>query len=87
MKFVDEVKITISSGRGGPGAVTFRRESMQPRGGPDGGDGGKGGDVVIRTSKHINSLFDFCSVVHCDGSPCLHRCFKHFHVFAGKFFE
>lgn len=71
MKFVDEVKITISSGRGGPGAVTFRRESMQPRGGPDGGDGGKGGDVVIRTSKHINSLFDF-------------RTYKKYHAENGK---
>lgn len=59
MKFVDEVKITIASGRGGPGAVTFRRESYAPRGGPDGGDGGKGGDVIFRTSKHINSLVDF----------------------------
>lgn len=59
MKFVDEVKITISSGRGGPGAVTFRREAFAPRGGPDGGDGGKGGDVIFRTSKHINSLVDY----------------------------
>ena len=59
MKFVDEVKITVASGRGGPGAVTFRRESFAPRGGPDGGDGGKGGDVIFRTSKHINSLVDF----------------------------
>lgn len=59
MKFVDEVKITIASGRGGPGAVTFRRESYAPRGGPDGGDGGRGGDVIFKTSKHINSLVDF----------------------------
>lgn len=59
MKFVDEVKITISSGRGGPGAVTFRREAFAPRGGPDGGDGGKGGDLIVRTSKHINSLVDY----------------------------
>jgi GTP-binding protein len=59
MKFVDEVKIKISSGHGGPGAVSFRRESMTPRGGPDGGDGGKGGDVIFKTSKHINSLVDF----------------------------
>lgn len=59
MKFVDEVKLTISSGRGGPGAVTFRREAFAPRGGPDGGDGGKGGDVIFKTSKHINSLVDF----------------------------
>lgn len=59
MKFVDEVKITIASGRGGPGAVSFRRESFAPRGGPDGGDGGKGGDVIFRTSRHINSLVDY----------------------------
>lgn len=59
MKFIDEVKITIASGRGGPGCISFRRESGMPRGGPDGGDGGKGGDVIIRTSKHINSLVDF----------------------------
>ena len=61
MKFVDEVKISISSGHGGPGSVSFRRESMSPRGGPDGGDGGKGGDVLFKTSRHINSLVDIKS--------------------------
>lgn len=61
MKFVDEVKISISSGRGGAGAVSFRRESMTPRGGPDGGDGGRGGDVIFKTSRHINSLVDIKS--------------------------
>src|SRR3989344_5257590 len=61
MKFVDEVKITISSGHGGPGSVSFRRESGTPRGGPDGGDGGKGGDVIFKTSRHINSLVDIKS--------------------------
>lgn len=59
MKFIDEVKISVSSGHGGAGCVSFRRESGSPRGGPDGGDGGKGGDVIIRTSRHINSLVDF----------------------------
>lgn len=58
MKFIDEVRITVASGRGGPGCISFRRESMQARGGPDGGDGGKGGDLVVRTSRHINSLVD-----------------------------
>ncbi len=58
MKFIDEVKITLASGRGGQGCVSYRRESLMPRGGPDGGDGGKGGDVIIRTSRHINSLVD-----------------------------
>lgn len=59
MNFIDEVNIVIASGNGGKGSVSFRRESMTPRGGPDGGDGGKGGDVVIRVSKNINSLVDY----------------------------
>lgn len=58
MKFIDEVKITIASGRGGQGCVSFRRESLLPRGGPDGGDGGKGGSVILRSSRHLNSLVD-----------------------------
>lgn len=64
MKFIDEVQIKVSSGRGGPGAVSFRRESFAPRGGPDGGDGGKGGDVIVRTTKHLNSLMDFKPFKH-----------------------
>ncbi len=59
MKFIDEVHITLESGRGGPGAVSFRREAFAPRGGPDGGDGGKGGDVIFKTTTHLNSLVDF----------------------------
>lgn len=59
MKFIDEVKIVVASGRGGPGHVSFRRESYAPRGGPDGGDGGRGGDVVFKVNRHINSLVDF----------------------------
>lgn len=62
MKFIDEVEIQIESGRGGPGAVTFRREAFAPRGGPDGGDGGKGGDVIVRATPHLNSLVDFRSL-------------------------
>lgn len=61
MKFIDEVRLSVSSGHGGPGCVSFRRESGSPRGGPDGGDGGKGGDVIVRTSRHINSLVDYKS--------------------------
>lgn len=59
MKFIDEVQITVASGHGGAGAVSFRREAFAPRGGPDGGDGGKGGDVILRTSQHLNSLVDY----------------------------
>jgi GTP-binding protein len=59
MKFIDEVKITLASGKGGGGCVSFRREAMTPRGGPDGGDGGKGGDVILKVAKNLNSLVDF----------------------------
>lgn len=59
MKFVDEIQLTVASGKGGPGCVSFRREAMTPRGGPDGGDGGKGGDLILRVAPHLNSLVDF----------------------------
>ncbi len=59
MKFVDEVSISVRSGKGGPGAVSFRKESMSPRGGPDGGDGGRGGNVVFYVSPQISSLLDY----------------------------
>ena len=59
MKFVDEVSITVKSGKGGAGSVSFRRESMQARGGPDGGDGGKGGNLVFRATHQLNSLLNY----------------------------
>ncbi len=59
MRFVDEVKITIISGNGGNGCVSFRREKYIPFGGPDGGDGGNGGNVFFQADKGINTLVKF----------------------------
>ena len=59
MRFVDEVKIHVRAGDGGSGCVSFRREKYVPKGGPDGGDGGKGGDVVIKATRVKQTLLDF----------------------------
>jgi GTP-binding protein len=59
MQFIDYTKIFVKSGDGGRGCVSFRREKYVPKGGPDGGDGGKGGDIIIRASMQINTLLDF----------------------------
>ena len=54
--FIDQVDVVVRSGKGGDGAASFRREALVAFGGPDGGDGGRGGDVVLRASTHVNSL-------------------------------
>lgn len=57
--FVDTAKVTIQAGKGGDGAVSFRHEIYVDKGGPDGGDGGRGGDVVFHATKNVNTLLDF----------------------------
>ncbi|MFD1610943.1 GTPase ObgE [Sphingomonas tabacisoli] len=64
MHFLDQAKIFIRSGFGGPGAVSFRREKFIEYGGPDGGDGGKGGDIVFEAVAGLNTLIDFRYTQH-----------------------
>lgn len=57
--FVDTAKVNLKAGKGGDGAVSFRKEIYIPKGGPDGGDGGKGGDIIFQADKDTNTLIDF----------------------------
>ena len=59
MKFLDESKIYLKAGDGGPGCLSFRREKYVEFGGPDGGDGGKGGDIIFQAVENLNTLIDF----------------------------
>lgn len=57
--FADRAQIYIKSGKGGDGHVSFRRELYVPNGGPDGGDGGRGGDIIFEVDKGLNTLYEF----------------------------
>ena len=71
MKFVDEAEIDVRSGKGGDGCVSFRRERYAPRGGPNGGDGGRGGSVILQANLQLSTLLD-------------HRYTRHYHAKNGR---
>lgn len=62
MKFIDETELSVQSGNGGNGCASFRREKYLPRGGPDGGNGGAGGSVIVRVNPRLHSLIDLYSI-------------------------
>ncbi len=72
MKFLDEAKVYIRSGDGGAGAVSFRREKFIEFGGPDGGDGGRGGDVWVEAVNGLNTLIDFRFQQHFKAGTGIH---------------
>jgi GTP-binding protein len=79
MKFLDEAKIYIQSGAGGNGCVSFRREKFIEFGGPDGGDGGRGGDVVAQAVEGLNTLIDYRYQQHFKAKPGGHGMGKNRH--------
>ena len=67
MKFLDQVKVHVASGKGGNGCVSFRHEKYVEFGGPDGGNGGKGSDIIFETNNNLNTLIDFRYQQHFKG--------------------
>ena len=70
--FIDQVEVVVRSGKGGDGKMSMRREALVAFGGPDGGDGGRGGDVVFAASGHVNWLLSLYYEPRCyaqDGAP------------------
>ncbi|PLX84920.1 MAG: GTPase ObgE [Desulfuromonas sp.] len=84
MKFIDEVKIHIKAGDGGRGCLSFRREKFIPRGGPDGGDGGHGGDVFFQVASGLSTLLDFRYKVHYKAGNGAHGMGKDRHGKSGE---
>jgi GTP-binding protein len=84
MKFLDQAKVFLQSGNGGAGCVSFRREKNIPRGGPDGGDGGRGGDVILEAVDGLNTLIDFRYKQHFKASTGHHGMGKQRNGAAGK---
>ncbi len=84
MSFVDEAKFFVKAGDGGNGCVSFRREKYVPKGGPSGGDGGRGGNVIIRASRQLHSLIDFRFRSHFKAERGQHGMGKDRHGAKGK---
>jgi GTP-binding protein len=84
MKFLDQTKIYLRAGNGGAGAVSFRREKFIEYGGPDGGDGGKGGDIWIEAANGLNTLIDFRFQQHFKGGTGGHGMGQNRHGADGK---
>ena len=82
--FVDNIKLKVKSGKGGQGCVSFRREKFVVKGGPDGGDGGKGGDVYLQTSEHHQSLIDLTYTRFYQAPNGVHGQGKEMHGRAGE---
>ncbi len=84
MAFVDQAKFHVKAGDGGNGCVSFRREKFVPRGGPDGGDGGRGGNVIVECSTRLHSLIDFRYHSHFKAERGVHGKGKDMHGRKGK---
>jgi GTP-binding protein len=84
MAFIDQAKFHVKAGDGGNGCVSFRREKFVPRGGPDGGDGGRGGNVIMEASSRLHSLMDFRFRSHFKAERGVHGKGKDMHGRKGK---
>lgn len=84
MAFIDQAKFYVKAGDGGNGCISFRREMYVPRGGPNGGDGGRGGNVIIETSSRLHSLIDFRFRSHFKAERGIHGKGKDMHGRKGK---
>jgi GTP-binding protein len=84
MKFIDQVKIYVKAGHGGSGCVSFRREKYIAKGGPNGGDGGKGGHIIFKATRNINTLLDIKYQQHYRAEKGQHGMGKDMHGRNGK---